>query len=372
MERRRGLIEDARRLLERTVPSGAVITELRALRVEVEPPAELLSDLRQALDDAGVAVDHDALEREDLVLVAEAWLAEAGSAIERERSLQADLDRLGEERAAAEALLEPRGHPTVPAGAAADDDRADRLTAARQQRVAAEERHRAHLAVEREVATIAEALAAADALARAAGDEAAEADAAVAVAARREADAVAARERVEADLAAAELAERNAAEALRQAVEPGSEIADGPSPAVIEAEAALVAAEADAAESARALIALEAERDAAHEVAGGTAEGSPADEVVPPRASEELEWYLLARLAAQRSVSLAGSLPLLVDDALRDLAPADVEHVLGRLERMAAAVQVIVVSDDPAAATWAGMAGADRAAVVRPEASSTV
>ena len=42
---------------------------------------------------------------------------------------------------------------------------------------------------------------------------------------------------------------------------------------------------------------------------------------------------------------------------------------LGRLERMAAAVQVIVVSDDPVAASWAGLAGADRAAVVRPEAS---
>jgi hypothetical protein len=88
--------------------------------------------------------------------------------------------------------------------------------------------------------------------------------------------------------------------------------------------------------------------------------------------SEEIEWYLLARLAAQRSVSLAGSLPLLLDDALRGLAPEDVEQVLGRLERMAEAVQVIVVSDDPVASSWAGLAGADRAAVVRPQAASTV
>ena len=35
--------------------------------------------------------------------------------------------------------------------------------------------------------------------------------------------------------------------------------------------------------------------------------------------AEEVEWYLLARLAAQRSVSLAGSLPLLLDDALGGL-----------------------------------------------------
>ena len=81
---------------------------------------------------------------------------------------------------------------------------------------------------------------------------------------------------------------------------------------------------------------------------------------------EEVEWYLLARLAAQRSVSLAGSLPLLLDDALQGLDEPELQHVLDRLERMAEAVQVIVVSEDPTVAEWAHLAGAERAAVVRP------
>ena len=82
--------------------------------------------------------------------------------------------------------------------------------------------------------------------------------------------------------------------------------------------------------------------------------------------AEELEWYLLARLAAQRSVSVAGSVPLLLDNALRGLATDEVSHLLGRLERMAEAVQVIVLSEDPVAASWAEAAGPARAAVVSP------
>jgi ATPase subunit of ABC transporter with duplicated ATPase domains len=141
---------------------------------------------------------------------------------------------------------------------------------------------------------------------------------------------------------------------------------------VLEAEAAEAAAVAQAAAAARVLAEVEAEREAAQEAAAQAPAVPSVEEAATPRLSEEVEWYLLARLAAQRAVSLGGSLPLLLDDALVDLAPADVEHVLGRLERMAAAVQVIVVSEDPVVAAWAGMAGADRAAVVRPEASSTL
>ena len=83
--------------------------------------------------------------------------------------------------------------------------------------------------------------------------------------------------------------------------------------------------------------------------------------------AEEIEWYLLARLAAQRSVSLGGSLPLVLDDALTGLGEHEVHHILGRLERMAEAVQVIVITDDPLASSWALHAGDDRAAVVRPQ-----
>ena len=71
-------------------------------------------------------------------------------------------------------------------------------------------------------------------------------------------------------------------------------------------------------------------------------------------------------------MSLGGSLPLVLDDALIGLPQEDMEHVLGRLERMSEAVQVIVISDDPATAAWVALAGEDRAAVVRPQASSMV
>ena len=83
--------------------------------------------------------------------------------------------------------------------------------------------------------------------------------------------------------------------------------------------------------------------------------------------AEELEWYLLARLAAQRAVCLGGSLPLLLDDALAGLEDDQLATSSGRLERMADAVQVIVVTDDPRAALWALAVGQDRAAAVEPQ-----
>lgn len=67
-----------------------------------------------------------------------------------------------------------------------------------------------------------------------------------------------------------------------------------------------------------------------------------------------VEWYVLARLAQQRSVSYVGSVPLLVDDAFADQDFADMGSVLGRLERMAEAVQVIWLTDDVDVRSWAG------------------
>jgi DNA repair ATPase RecN len=68
-------------------------------------------------------------------------------------------------------------------------------------------------------------------------------------------------------------------------------------------------------------------------------------------------------------VSVAGSTPLLLDDALRGLEAPELDHLLGRLESMAEAVQVIVISEDPRVAAWAEAAGPVRAAVVRPVAA---
>lgn len=84
---------------------------------------------------------------------------------------------------------------------------------------------------------------------------------------------------------------------------------------------------------------------------------------------EAVQVYLLARLAALRSVSFAGSVPLLLDDALRDLGEDDVAPVLDRLDRMADAVQVIYLGDDPRVIRWAEHVGFERAAVVAAPAS---
>ena len=85
-----------------------------------------------------------------------------------------------------------------------------------------------------------------------------------------------------------------------------------------------------------------------------------------PANVDELEWYLLSRVAAQRSVSYAGSVPLVLDDALEGVHGADLAHLLSRLERMSAAVQVIVLSDNDEIAQWAESVGPDRAATLSP------
>ena len=95
------------------------------------------------------------------------------------------------------------------------------------------------------------------------------------------------------------------------------------------------------------------------------ADGDDADAAAEPGAVRAaVEFYLLARLAALRNLSFVGSVPLLIDDALAGLDHEDVRHLLGRLDRMADAVQVIYLSDDPAIAGWAEEVGFSRAAVV--------
>ena len=79
---------------------------------------------------------------------------------------------------------------------------------------------------------------------------------------------------------------------------------------------------------------------------------------------EAIEFYLLARLAAQRAVSFSGSVPLVVDDALAGLDAPVVRSLLEKLERMSEAVQIIYLSDDPDIADWVASVGIQRAAVV--------
>jgi hypothetical protein len=75
---------------------------------------------------------------------------------------------------------------------------------------------------------------------------------------------------------------------------------------------------------------------------------------------------LLSRLASQRSLSYAGSLPFVLDDALRGVRGKGLDHLLGRLERISSAVQVVILSDDDEIATWAESIGPDRAIALHP------
>ncbi|MDE0805746.1 MAG: hypothetical protein OSA99_20780, partial [Acidimicrobiales bacterium] len=89
------------------------------------------------------------------------------------------------------------------------------------------------------------------------------------------------------------------------------------------------------------------------------------DDDPPP--VEEVEWYLLARLAGQRQQSFVGSLPLLVIGALDSVDDDEgLHHLLDRLERMAGAVQIVHLTDEPRIIAWAEALPEDRAAVVRP------
>ena len=81
---------------------------------------------------------------------------------------------------------------------------------------------------------------------------------------------------------------------------------------------------------------------------------------------DAIEWYLLGRVASPRSVSVAGSVPLVLDDAFRGLPPPEVDALCAALARIGESVQVIYVGDEPAVVDWATRQGLDHAAVVRP------
>jgi hypothetical protein len=81
---------------------------------------------------------------------------------------------------------------------------------------------------------------------------------------------------------------------------------------------------------------------------------------------EAIEFYLLARLAAQRSVSYAGSVPMVIDDAFLGLDADETRSLLGKLEQVSDSVQIIYLSDDRHILEWAGSVGLSRAAAVSP------
>lgn len=133
--------------------------------------------------------------------------------------------------------------------------------------------------------------------------------------------------------------------------------------ALVEARAAAEQAAAAASAADSALVALQEELTALESqlAAERVTSGGVAAEV------DEIEFYVLARIAALRSASFAGSVPLLVDNAFAALSAEDEMRVLRRLERMADSVQVIYLTDRPEIAAAIEAMTVDRAAVVQFE-----
>ncbi len=329
------------------------IDELRALRVPATPAPELVERLQHSLESAGIAVDGERVTRDQLVQLAETWLDEA-----HEAQRPAEVAAQGEDNPAALAEADAVAAEVLSPAV----DHTARLGAARAAEKAADERQRLHRQAEALVDSVAAELAVATEAARIAADEASDAEAAVAEAAGRARQLGAEVARIAEELRALEQTQVDASERL------GSLEHASPEQLALEvtaAEAALTEAADRLVEGSASLQDLALQRAEAQAVLRSLHD--PAEDVDENSLAEEIEWYLLARMAAQRAVCLGGSVPLLLDGALAGLDADQLGQILGRLERMADAVQVIVLSDDPFAASWALLAGQDRAAVVRPQ-----
>jgi hypothetical protein len=366
-------------------PQGDVEGALRRHRITVEDAGAHLERLRTALSAAGVAVEGEDLDERALTDLASVWLQEQDAAEQRRAALQAELaevevtlgrltdvervasaDPVGaasagvHEAAAALAAAEERFRASEAATASVDALRADLEALNAEESIAATRRAHAD-----------EQVLAAAAMLRAADEEA-----------RRHEDSVHELEQVDetAAVVAAEQAERRANleaaagdhEALAAALEEAHDAVEDAREAYAERgrQVGEAMAELDAlrreAEAAAAAAASAGEHGSAGDERAGDGEGADGGGPEEGRgAGDDLEWYLLARLAAQRSVSYAGSVPLVLDDTLAGLDPNAARSILQRLERMSSTVQIIIVTEDLASARWAEDLGAERAMVVQ-------
>lgn len=375
LDRRRTLRAKAVELLG-TDPGSDVEGALRRMRVEASTTGEHLDRLRGALEGAGVVLDDEDVDEPFLVDLAKVWLEEQGETEAQRRAYEREIAAIDVHLAAAEArqsapsLDEPLAEA---AGAVEDARRALEAAESRQARAAAAEAEigelRAAFAAASDAdAEAAAALAAAEDEVRRAADAATEAATAV-VGAQGALDVAAAGERAAREAAVADEERLEAAQSMgRQALEAEQR----------EAAAAVAAAEAAAAAAAAQRRAAQAELDALEAAAVEAAEASgPAGATGDPgpagaaTSADDVEWYLLARLAAQRSVSYAGSVPLVLDDALAQLDPEATRSVLDRLERMAATVQLVLVTEDLTTAAWAEDLGEARAQVTEVGAAAS-
>ncbi len=358
--------------------------ELRSLREPQAGDAVALDALADALSAVEVHVGPTPYDRDDLVLLARAYLAEErGAEVQRAdvtaalTALDGAVELLRVARSASQtevpdlATLPPLAEPELLAVDASGEAAALTLREARWAEVEA-----ARTAV-----------------------AAAEAE----VVRQREAHARVAE--LETGLAERTAAEAASAEALREVEAEQGDGADNPvqvaADAVAEAEAALAraresedevtaritshqgstGAEGLVAEAQERVIAAEgvlrsvAEAEQTTAIALAAAEAALANaceaETAATAASEDdrsslvddTDWELLSRLAKVRSVGPGGSVPLVLDDPFAALRDDEVGRVLDQLAQLGGAVQLVVVSDRPAVANWAAGLGPDRVAV---------
>lgn len=361
--------------------------ELRSLREPAAPSDAAMAELASELTAVGVAVVGPPYDRDDLVLLARFYLSEQESADERRSEIEHALGALDHAILAVRDARDRGQHdlppldplpelarPIAEAPTGADDAAAQAVTL-RQARWAEVEAARSAVAdAEHAVAQHRQASAALSGLeadlARC-GVEEEQAAAAVAEAEAEVAlangaafdDAVAAASEAESALARSTARE----EAARRALEEFS--GDAGIAAIIEAAEERVrngeqlVTSAAAAEQATA--AQLAEVDAAFAAATAAEQEALADAASLDRAKlvDDLDWELMSRLAALRSVGLAGSLPLVLDDPFSVLDDDELTKVLDRLVRLADAVQVVLVTDREAAVAWAAQIGSEKALV---------
>ena len=361
--------------------------ELRSLRESQAPNEAAMAELATELNIAGVAVTGPPYDRDDLVLLARFYLSEQESAGDRRVEIEAAIaaldDAIGVVRGARERgeqdvpPLVPLPELAQPLSSASPDD-------ADQQVQAMTLREARWAEVEAAQAAVAEAEAAvaahreatygmADLEAELARSGIEEEQAAAAVA---EAEADVARANGPAfDAAVASATEAEAAltrstlreEAARAALDDFS-ATDGVAAIVSAAEARVANAEhlvTEAAAAEQRTAASLAEVDAAFAAATAMEEQALAEAADIDRAQlvDDIDWQLMSRLAAVRSVGLAGALPLVLDDPFAVLDDDELTTVLDRLVRLADAVQVVVVTDREAAVAWAAQIGSEKALV---------
>ena len=354
--------------------------ELRHMREAVPADALALEALVATLADAGVDIGPGPHDRDDVVLLSQAYVAE-------EEAAAAERGEISEAIALIDAAISTvrsardRSEAEVPDGlglaglaqpVSAEPDEAEQsartlresrwaeVQAARSAAAEADAALTHHRAAEVEVAELESALSAAQMTEGSAEVEATAAESELGAG-------------VEDQVSAAAEAVAEAEQLLDHARSAEAEIAtriearqgtNGAEALVAEAEERLARAEerlaaAAAAEQTAATTFSEADADLSRAIDAELDAQATAERVDRDALAAEVEWKLMARLAALRSVGPGGSVPLVLDDPFSALDDDGVDRVLDRLAPVAGTVQIVILGGRKAVEAWADSADSD-------------